>query len=60
MSNKQITWSDIRECNEEGVKRMKIRKPMNAVAFPLATPMVLAFFLSLTICLSPGDRKSVV
>jgi len=54
MSNKQITWSDISECNEEGVKRMKIRKRRNAVAFPLATPMVLAFSLSLTICLSSG------
>jgi hypothetical protein len=50
MSKNQITWSNIRECNKEGVKRMKIRKRMNAVAFPLVTPMVLAFFLSLTIC----------
>jgi hypothetical protein len=31
---------------------MKIKKRMNAVVFPLVTPMVLALFLLLTICLT--------
>jgi hypothetical protein len=58
MSNNKITLGSISECNQKGVKRMKIRNPMNALAFPLATPMVLAFFLSLTI--SPVSRATQV
>jgi Protein of unknown function (DUF2950) len=54
MSNSNITWSRIRECNQEGVKRMKIMKRVNALVFPLVTPMVLALFLILTICLTSG------
>jgi hypothetical protein len=54
MSKNKITLSCISECNQERVERMKIRKRMNAAAFPFVTPMVLALFLSLTICLSSG------
>jgi DUF2950 family protein len=49
MSNIKINWSSISECNQEGVKRMKIRKRMNGMAFALITPIVLALFLILTV-----------
>jgi hypothetical protein len=52
MSNDKNTWSSISECNQEGVKRMKIKKRRDAVAFPLVMPIVLALFLILTIYLT--------
>jgi hypothetical protein len=57
MNNKNINLSSISECSQEGVKRMKIRKRMNAVAVPLVTPMALALFLVLAICLTSGATR---
>jgi hypothetical protein len=54
MNNNKITPSGGSRCNQQGVKHMKIRNRINAVAFSLFTPMVLALFLLLTICLSSG------
>jgi DUF2950 family protein len=54
MNNNKITFCSITECNPEGVKRMKIRKRMNGMVFPLVAPIVLALFLTLMVCLTSG------
>ena len=54
MNNNKITFCNISECNQEGVKRMKIRNRMNGMVFPLVAPIVLALFLTLMVCLTSG------
>lgn len=56
MSNIKINGSSISECNQERVKRMKIRKRMNGMAFALVTPIVLALFLILMVCVTSSAR----
>lgn len=54
MSHYKISSDSISECNQEGVKHMKIRNRMTAVVYPLVAPMALALSLILTICLTSG------
>jgi hypothetical protein len=54
MINDKITFCNISECNQEGVKRMRIRKLMNGMVFPLVARIVLALFLTLMVCLTSG------
>jgi len=54
MSHYKIASGSISECNQEGVKHMKIRNRMTAVVYPLVAPMVLTLSLILTICLTSG------
>jgi hypothetical protein len=56
MNNNKINWSSTSDCNQEGVKRMKIRKTMNGMALALVTPIVLALFLVSAICLASNTR----
>jgi len=56
MSNIKINRSSISECNQEGVKRMKIRKLKNGMGFALVTPIVLALFLILMVCVASSAR----
>jgi len=58
MSKNKINWSSISECNQEGVKRMKIRKRINGMAFALVPPIVLALSVILTVCFA-SDRTLV-
>jgi len=54
MNNNKITFCSISECNQEGVKRMKIRKRMNGMVFPLVAPIMMALFLTSMVCLTSG------
>jgi Protein of unknown function (DUF2950) len=54
MNNNKINWTSTSDCNQEGVKRMKIRKHTNGMALALFAPMVLALFLILSVCLASG------
>jgi hypothetical protein len=56
MSNNKISGSGISECNQKGVKRMKIRKRMNGMAFALVTPIALALFLILMVCVTSSSK----
>jgi hypothetical protein len=57
MSNNKGILSGVSECNQEEVKRMKIRKSRNAVVFPLVRPTALTLFLVLTVCLTAGATR---
>jgi len=59
MNNNKIAFCSISGCNQEGVKRMKIRKRINGMVFPLVAPIVMALFLVVGARLEAQDKLQV-